>query len=262
MTPQRRVLDPQLERKDVHVWFSRLDGSLQDVRDVLSGDELDRAGRFHFERDRDRFAVGRATLRHLLAGYVGRVAGEIRFSYSPYGKPRLSGRNLISFNVSHSADRAVFAIAPGVPVGVDIEVLDSKQSDELVARQFFSRREVGEFLALPAEARPRTFLTCWTRKEAYIKARGEGLSLPLQDFDVSLTPGVAPALRRTAWSATEPAEWLLFDLTAACPGCVAALAVQSDAADVHLGEVVLGRTGLERRALSGTFPFADVATQP
>src|SRR4029077_18250741 len=153
----------------------------------------------------------------------------------------------ITFNVSHSANRAVFAIADGVDVGIDIEGLDSKPSDELVARQFFSALGGGEFLSPPLETRPRAFLTTWTRKEAYIKARGEGLSLPLQDFDVTLMPGVAPELRRTAWSETEPSEGLLYDLSPACRGCIAALAVQAPAAEVSIGELQLGPAGLERR---------------
>jgi 4'-phosphopantetheinyl transferase len=234
----------------VEAWFSSLEAQptlLESLRSVLSKDELERAARFHFARDRDRYVIGRGLLRELLAERVDMEPSELRFDYSPYGKPRLRGHDAITFNVSHSANRAVFAIADGVQVGVDIEVLDSKPSDELVARQFFSAIEVGEFLSLPAETRPRVFLTIWTRKEAYIKARGEGLSLPLQDFDVTLMPGVPPELRRTAWSETEPSEWLLSDISAGCPGCIAALAVRAGAAEVALGELRLGADGFERR---------------
>ena len=229
----------------VDVWFSSLDAQptlLESLRTTLSRDEQERAARFHFARDRDRYIVGRGLLRSLLGERVQAKPSELRFDYSPYGKPRLRGHDAITFNVSHSANRAVFAIADGVPVGVDVEVLDSKPSDELVARQFFSALEVGEFLSLPLETRPRAFLTTWTRKEAYIKARGEGLSLPLQDFDVTLLPGVRPELRRTAWSETEPSEWLLYDISAACPGCIAALAVRAAAAEVSLSELPPSQT--------------------
>jgi 4'-phosphopantetheinyl transferase len=224
----------------VDVWFGSLDAPdpvLRQLRRTLSADELERAGRFYFARDRDRFVVGRGLLRALLGDYTGTAPAELQFDYSPYGKPRLRDPNGVSFNVSHSENRAVFAFTRGAAVGVDIEVLDSKPSDALVARQFFSPIEVRELLELPPDARPRAFLTCWTRKEAFIKARGEGLSLPLQDFDVTLTPGVPPKLRRTDWHPTEPSEWLLFDLSERCPGCIAALAVRAEEAVVSFGDL-------------------------
>jgi len=248
----------------VDVWFAPLDASptlLESLRGHLSRDELARAGRFHFARDRDRYVAGRGLLRALLGERIGAQPRDVRFEYSAYGKPRLVGDHAVSFNVSHSANRAVFAFGSGEPIGVDVEVFDSKPSDELVARQFFSATEVADFLSLPTAVRPRAFLTCWTRKEAYIKARGEGLSLPLQDFDVTLLPGIEPELLRTAWSSTEPAEWRLYDISAACPGCIAALAVQTDAADVSLGELLLGAAGFERRATAGSAPVAQIAPQ-
>jgi 4'-phosphopantetheinyl transferase len=248
----------------IDVLFAPLDASstlLETLRGYLSRDELARAGRFHFARDRDRYIVGRGLLRALLAERLGAQPRDLRFEYSQYGKPRLRSREAISFNVSHSANRALFAFGSGESIGVDIEVLDSKPSDELVARQFFSAVEVAEFLSLPAVVRPRAFLTCWTRKEAYIKARGEGLSLPLQDFDVTLLPDVEPELRRTAWSSTEPGEWRLYDVSAACPGCIAALAVLAEAADVSLGDLVLGAAGFDRRATAGAAPVAQIAPE-
>jgi 4'-phosphopantetheinyl transferase len=236
----------------IDVRFAALDATepvMRQLRATLAADELERATRFHFARDRDRFVVGRGLLRALLADYTGAAPAELQFDYSAYGKPRLRNTDGVSFNVSHSGNRAVFAVTQEVAVGVDIEVLDSKPSDELVARRFFSQAEVRDFLALPLEARPRAFLTCWTRKEAYIKARGEGLSLPLQDFDVTLTPGVAPQLLRTAWHPTEPAEWLLFDLSERCPGCVAALAVHAKQASLSFGELESNSDGVVRRVL-------------
>jgi len=245
----------------VDVWFGSLDAPdavLRELRETLSEDELEHASRFHFKRERDRYIAGRGLLRALLADYTGKAQPALRFEYSRYGKPRLRDGGDITFNVSHSANRVVFAVARGAPVGVDIEVLDSKPSDELVARQFFSDTEVRDFLALQLDARPRAFLTCWTRKEAFIKARGEGLNLPLQDFDVTLTPGVAPQLRRTAWDPSEPSQWLLFDLTDRCEGCVAALAVRARRATVAVGELELSAAGALTRAPARV----DVATEP
>lgn len=248
----------------VDVWSASLDAPeavVTKLRRSLSADELERADRFYFDRDRNRYVVGRGLLRGLLAGYTSKRADELRFDYSPYGKPTLRDDERISFNVSHSGDRAAFAVGRGVIVGVDIEVLDSKPSDVLVARQFFSATEVDDYLSLPDDIRPRAFLSCWTRKEAYIKARGEGLSLPLQDFDVTLTPGVEPQLLRTAWDPAEPSDWLLFDISDGCPGCVAALAVRADRADVSLGKLVLGTAGVQRRAAPSAATGTHVAAQ-
>ena len=232
LTPQfSRVLGNQeLDRNSVHVWSASLDGRLEDVCSLLSAEEIARAARFRFDRDRDRFASGRALLRRLLAAYTGRRAEDIGFAYSVYGKPRLVGATQISFNVSHSGNRALFALGSGVDVGVDIELLDPNLTDERVPERFFSPREVSELRSLPKALQPRAFLTCWTRKEAYIKAHGPGLSLPLHDFDVTLRPGDPPLLRGAKWSATEPGEWSLYDLSDEHAGYVAALAVR--AADV------------------------------
>ena len=215
---------------EVVVWAASLeveDVRLGTLRSSLSTDEIERATRFRFARDRDRFVAGRGFLRRILADYTGDRAEALRFSYSPYGKPRLADRQGIQFNVSHSEDRMLVAVSADIAVGVDVEVLNSKHADELVAERFFSAREVQDLRSLPPSEWSKSFLTCWTRKEAFIKARGEGLSLPLQDFDVTLAPGVSPALVRTAWSATEPADWLLFDISENCTGCVAAVAVRA-----------------------------------
>ena len=193
---------------------------------------------------------GRGFLRRILADYTGDRAEALRFSYSPYGKPRLADRQGIQFNVSHSENRMLVAVSADIAVGVDIEVLSSKHADELVAERFFSAQEVHDLRSLPPSEWSRSFLTCWTRKEAFIKARGEGLSLPLQDFDVTLAPGVSPALLRTAWSATEPADWLLFDISEDCPGCVAAVAVRAAHAVVSVRRQRSWASGSEPRSLA------------
>jgi 4'-phosphopantetheinyl transferase len=121
----------------------------------------------------------------------------------------------------------MFAIAPGFEVGIDVEVVASSLADEAVAEQFFTRREVADLRAVPDEARAWAFLTCWTRKEAYIKARGEGLSLPLHDFAVTLRPTDEPRLRWTAWSKAEPKAWRLIDVSEERLGYVAAVAARA-----------------------------------
>jgi 4'-phosphopantetheinyl transferase len=228
------VVDEHLEQfrladDDLHVWFESLEAGPQRIAELapsLSSDELDRASRFRFARDRNRYLVGRGILRRLVADYTGESPAAIRFGYGEYGKPFLPDGE-ITFNVSHSDSRAVFAFCRGPEIGVDIEAFAPRPADRDVAERFFSPREVRTLLALPLEDRALAFLTCWTRKEAFIKAKGDGLSLSLQDFDVTFEPGVSPAILRTAWSRAEPASWHLQDLSAHCPGYVAALAVRA-----------------------------------
>jgi 4'-phosphopantetheinyl transferase len=210
---------------EAHVYFARLDRPLSRAAATLSDDERARAARFHFDRDRRRFAAARALLRSILAGYLQVPADEVAFTYDPNGKPRLAGGGL-SFNVSHSHGAAVFAFTSEREIGVDIERHPAPDDGDAVARHFFAPAEVAMLDSLPAAARPAAFLRCWTRKEAYIKARGDGLSLPLDSFEVSLEPGAGPALLATRPDPEEARRWSLVDLSRHCPGYVAALALE------------------------------------
>lgn len=217
----------QISTDKVHLFSTSLDEwQPQTFRGLLTDDEIARSERFKFDRDRHRFVVGRGLLRCVLAGYVGGDPAALRFRYTKYGKPLLDDPGL-SFNLSHSEDRALLAVAPGFEVGVDVEVMNSSLADEAVAERFFTRREVADLNAVSPGDRTSAFLTCWTRKEAYIKARGEGLSLPLHDFEVTLRPGEEPRLRWTAWSSSEPRTWRLVDVSAEDGGYVAAVAARS-----------------------------------
>jgi 4'-phosphopantetheinyl transferase len=226
-------------RAMVHAWFARLDGELSDVRTILSADELERAASFRFDRDRNRFAVSRALLRTLLAQYTGGPASNVAFTYGSHGKPALREGG-IEFNVSHSQDHALFAFCSEIEIGVDIEACLPRPIDREVARRFFSPREVESLLALPHDDQGRAFFACWTRKEAFIKARGDGLSLPLQDFDVAFEPLVEPALLHTAWSDSDPGEWRLFDLSVHCPGYLAALAIPTREVELRVEGTLQG----------------------
>jgi 4'-phosphopantetheinyl transferase len=207
------------------VYTADLDAESVDAS-VLSNDECERAARFRFDRDRRRFVAGRSTLRSLIASYLDVAAAEIAFDYGPQGKPFVSSSTL-SFNVSHSGACAVYAFGSSVEIGADVELLDHARYGDDVAERFFSPQEFATLQALEPAMRPRAFLRCWTSKEAFIKARGEGLSLPLHEFDVAFAPGARPQILRTAWSAHEPAEWTLCDISKFCPDAVAALAVRS-----------------------------------
>jgi 4'-phosphopantetheinyl transferase len=225
--PQRLSLD----NKAVHVWRANLDQSPSMAgrfEPTLSVDERMRADRFYFRQDRERFVVARGLLRTILGRYLDRAPASHAFTYNYYGKPSLvseAGAEPIRFNVSHSHGTALYAITRDLEVGVDLELIRDGLEVEQIAASFFSPREVSALSALPAELRRRAFFLCWTRKEAYIKARGEGLSLPLDQFEVSLIPGEPAALMSTQTESDEPSRWSLQDLSLAS-GYVAACAVE------------------------------------
>jgi 4'-phosphopantetheinyl transferase len=220
-----------LSSTEVHVWRTALDPAascVERLRCNLSADELQRAVRFHFPRDRRRFTVARGVLRDILGRYLGVPPSELVFRYSTYGKPALvadvdDGR--VCFNVSHSHEMALLAITCGREVGVDIEFLGREIRGEEIAERFFSPRERATLRALPQEVKHQAFFNCWTRKEAYIKAHGEGLSLPLDQFDVSLAPGEPAALLETRSDPQDAWRWSMQALTPGA-GYVAALAVE------------------------------------
>lgn len=217
---------------DVRIWQAWLDQPQEVVEmllTVLSSDERRKAGSFYFRRDQDRYIVGRGLLRIIISGYLKIEPGRLRFRYNSYGKPSLANEfNATSskFNLSHSHGLAVFAVACGREIGIDLEMIREDFATMEIAEQCFSAREVAALRTLPPELRTQAFFTCWTRKEAYIKARGEGLSFPLDCFDVSLLPGEPACLLHVAGAAEEALRWSFreFDLG---KGYVGSLAVQS-----------------------------------
>jgi 4'-phosphopantetheinyl transferase len=182
---------------------------------ALSYDEAIRAGRFRFERDRRRFVVARGVLRIILGRYTGFEPSQLRFRYGERGKPYLSasfGSYTLHFNVSHSHELALYAVTRDYEVGVDLEYIRPIPDAEQIAERFFSTRENVALRAIPVDLKYEAFFTCWTRKEAYIKARGEGLSLPLDQFDVSLAPGEPARLLHTRDNPQEARRWSLVDV--------------------------------------------------
>lgn len=216
---------------EVHVWRAALDrdpADIQDAEGALAPDEQARAKRFVFERDRGRFAVGRAVLRAILARYLAVPPDRVGLCYGPRGKPALAPSHAVAglrFNLAHSDGLALYALALGREIGVDLERLRPEIATESVAENFFSPAEVTILQGLGVERRARAFFDCWTRKEAYIKARGDGLWLPLDGFEVSLAPGEPAALLATRDDPAEAARWALRELDAG-PGYAAALAVE------------------------------------
>ena len=212
---------------EVHVWRASLewpDADVRRMRTVLARDEQSRADRFRFERDRSRYIVGRALLRGLLAGYLETAPWKPEFQYGQFRKPML--RDGPWFNLSHSGPVALYAFTSTGEIGIDVELDNGDFTRERIAERFFSPAEVSVLRSLPPELQPRAFLTCWTRKEAFIKARGDGLSLALDSFDVTLAPGVPAALMHTAWCSDEPRQWRLQDLSHRRAGYIAAVALR------------------------------------
>jgi len=220
---------PYLTFNDVHLWRAFLDHSYDsELEDLLAADEIKRAGQFHFHKDRIHFITARGLLRIILGRYLDVPPDKLRFCYNAYGKPALapefSARGL-RFNISHSHDLVLYAVTAGREVGVDIEHIKAYAADDPLAGQFFSPRELVELRALPQGTQQQAFFNCWTRKEAYIKAVGKGLSIDLDDFDVSFRPGEPAALLRVSGDAQEAARWALREITPAA-GYVGALAVE------------------------------------
>jgi 4'-phosphopantetheinyl transferase len=226
---------PQLGANQVHVWRISLTAPEQSAS-VLSNDELQRAQRFHFEKDRLRFVAARSILRNILASYLDLPPREFAFSYTPKGKPELAAplhQPALRFNLSHSGDFALLALALNSRVGADIEFMNPERATDAIAARFFSPAEISTLEALPAAERVAAFFQCWTRKEAYIKALGEGLSLPLDSFDVAFGPGVQPAILGIRNTEEDPSRWRLYDI-ASPRGYAAAIAVESQSEELHL----------------------------
>lgn len=186
--PQRLILAP----RELHLWRARCDEglhALQHYQELLSADERQRAGRFAIEGARRDFIVSRGMLRELLAAYLNVQPTDIVLRNGIHGKPHITmddSESMIRFNVSHSKGFVVFAFSLRAEVGVDVEQIRKEFPDREIAERFFSEEEVAALGKLPPERSSGAFFTCWTRKEAYVKARGGGLQIPLRSFSVGL----------------------------------------------------------------------------
>ncbi len=228
-----------LDERRVHVWRAFLDRSPCEVEAaalLLSEDEQARAARFRVAAVRDRFTVCRAILRRLAGMYAAVPPASLRFGYREHGKPYLDptpGPRDIRFNLSHSHSLALFAFAVSREVGVDLEMVRPERDHQKLAARFFSSREVAALQALAPEERSAAFFQCWTRKEAYLKARGEGLAIPLASFSVSVGPALPPQLIEVEGDPTEASYWSMA-LLEPDPAYAATLAVQGSAAPLDL----------------------------
>jgi len=218
---------------EVHVWCANLDVTTETfdrLSATLAVDERNRSARFRFQRDRQHFIVAHGVLRQLLGQYLQTEPGRIGYEYQAFGKPELSPRfgGRLNFNLSHSAGLALVAIAAESDVGVDIEYIRAQSDYAELALNFFSAAEVDQLSALPDHLYAEAFIGCWTKKEAYVKARGRGLAIPLKDFTVPLTthPAQGPAtLHATSSDIDQAMPWSVYTLRPA-PGYIGALAIQ------------------------------------
>lgn len=212
---------------EVHIWTARLDVTpweREQLEGSLGDEERQRARRFIHERDRRRYIAGRGILRHLLACYFGLPPEEIAFTYGPYGKPQLAhslAESGLRFNLSHAGAWALYAIAHCREVGIDLESQHQTLAWQQLAPFVFSEKEQAELAAMPVGQKMEAFLHGWTRKEAYVKGRGDGLSHPLDRFDVPLARMQAPRLVNPTGSG----HWWLYPIDC-ITGYVGALAVE------------------------------------
>jgi 4'-phosphopantetheinyl transferase len=218
-----------LEPREVHVWEFPLQvtpATLADFGSTLAPAERERAARFHFERDRNRFIAGRAQMRYILSEYLRTKPSRVQFCYSARGKPALNGEfagSGLEFNLAHSDDLAILAVTRAGKVGVDVErVRPLKDVGDLVAR-FFSQRENDLFQQLLEEQKSAAFFNLWTRKEAWLKATGEGIGELLNQVEVSFLPGEAARILHLPTIANAVAHWDLHALAPAS-GFIGAMA--------------------------------------
>jgi 4'-phosphopantetheinyl transferase len=215
------------------VWriaLSQEDDVVERFRRTLEAGELDRAGRFHFDKHRRHFIVARGFLRSVVARYLKSQPETLRFEYGAYGKPALGSEHTLRFNLSHSNEVALLAVSLDAELGVDVEHIRADFASEDIARRYFSRAEVEVFNVLPPDERVAAFFRCWTRKEAYIKAIGKGFSQSLSAFDVTLAPGMAPALLRA--EEDDASRWWMSDIEVG-EGYAGALIVERPVAEVR-----------------------------
>lgn len=206
---------PQLAGRDIHVWPVHLvapEDATSSLCSLLSADERSRAARIQHAETLQAFTLCRGVLRLLLGNYLGVDPASLEFTYTAFGKPVLVTAGNVSFNVSHSGTLALLAFANGLEIGIDIERMTAIEIETL-AKRFFSGEECEELIALPPAERQRAFFRCWTRKEAYIKAIGTGMSTDLFSFRVSLRPGEPARLLHISKEAGKAHGWTLHDVS-------------------------------------------------
>jgi 4'-phosphopantetheinyl transferase len=205
-----------LSDEEAHIWRADLKANecfQSSFLKLLSPDEKNRAQKFRFAKDNRNFIIARGILRSLIGKYLEINPAEISFQYSEFGKPGIADNNTLQFNISHSQNMALFAFTTKFNVGVDVEFVNPDIEVKDIAAKFFSTNEIMNLLALPEKQQALGFFNCWTRKEAFIKAVGEGLSFPLDKFEVSLEPNKPAKLLATDWQPDDVSKWSIYSMS-------------------------------------------------
>ncbi len=228
---------PLLSPSDIHVWEISLTTTQEktaELAKLLSPDETSRASRFHFEQDARKYVTARGSLRAILGGYLRIPPRELRFVCSKHGKPSLDdAQGEIRFNVSHSGELALIAVAQTQNVGVDVEAMREDVETDKLAERFFSVQEREAIRALAPEQRVQAFFRCWTCKEALLKAQGVGLFRSLNSFDVEVNPALPARLLGTRPDAAECGRWHLYDIHVPS-GYAAAVAIEGSVSSIRV----------------------------
>ena len=225
-----------ISSNEVHVWRlyqEKTNSQIETLQGILSPDELARSEKFHFEKDRKKFILTRGILRKLLGSYLGKNPQQIRFNYTSFGKPFLaidSENNNLSFNLSHSGELVLYAITRNQKIGIDIEQIRDHTDVMAIAKRFFSPAEIGEMEKANEKNCTELFFRYWTRKEAFVKALGKGVSFPMERLDVSLLNKFSPIIKSTA----ENNETACLNVQDLLPGdgYLAAIATEVNDADI------------------------------
>jgi 4'-phosphopantetheinyl transferase len=231
----------EIHPAEVHIWrvsLTQTEEETQSHRQFLSPPEIERADRYYFDRDRNRFIIARSVLRQLLGAYLHLDPRLIDFAYGPQGKPDVvafQNSSRMRFNLSHSGELALVAVSLNLELGIDVEEIKPDFAGREIAARFFSPEECAKLEGLPSNAHVDAFFNCWTRKEAYIKARGEGLSIPLDSFEVAFVPGEEPALLQVKTGSDRASRWRFHALHPG-PGYKAAVAVEGNDHSLRLWE--------------------------
>ncbi len=207
---------PVFEEGEIHIWrIPLVVGEYRPLMELLSEDEVRRGERFLFEKHREHYVVGRARMRRLLAAYTNNTARNVEFAYENLGKPKFADAILharFQFNFSNSSDRGLLAITRGRKVGVDLERVRSMKDRMQLARRYFAESEIQKLFALPEKQQSDAFFRCWTRKEAYLKAVGKGLTFPLRNVEVTLLENEPCRLLHINSSKEDASAWSLVSL--------------------------------------------------
>ena len=212
--PPKLVLGPD----EVHIWRGNLDLSRERVEKLaltLSTDEVERANRFYFQQHKERFIVGRGTLRTILASYLKTDPVTLQFEYNKRGKPRLGGDfsgHELQFNLSHSEGLVLYGFTRGHLLGIDVEYLSAGKDIEGIAQRFFTPREYAIIKELAEPEKQKAFFRCWTAKEAYLKAVGSGLAGSINSIEVSFLTEEAIELLSIDKNSQAAANWSLLNI--------------------------------------------------